>query len=198
MDSVLYPRPKTSLAARLSCTRGMRRRFTRPTIKHTPRPSVGIREGVRASKLRRNSILLSSPVEGTEITTRSRLPRTILMIGVLVGLCFSVGEGMRLTPFPVSALAGVAAPDVRLNLAASRGASLHKYGPLDKPSQAQAQKRGKRQSPDCDCPPAQNTRKPPADLLHGSGVRPPVAFTLSRSVVRPADRAPPRPLSFPA
>ena len=116
----------------------------------------------------------------------------ILMIGVLAGLCFSVGEGLRLTPFPVSAQAGVAAPDARLNVAASRGASLHKYGPLDKPSQAQAQKRGKRQSPDCDCPPAQNTRKPPADLPRGSGVRPPVAFTPTRSAARPADRAPPR------
>ena len=118
--------------------------------------------------------------------------RAILLIGVIASLCFSAGEGLRLTPFPVSPQAGAAAPDARLNVAASRGASLHKYGPLDKPSQAQAQKRGKRQSPDCDCPPAQNTRKLPADLLYGSGVHPPQAFTPTSSIARPAGRAPPR------
>lgn len=152
---------------------------------------MGIEKERGAGKRRRNLILLSSPVKGTEITTRSRRLRMILMIGVLAGLCFSVGEGLRLTPFPVSAQAGVAAPDARLNVAASRGASLHKYGPLDKPSQGQAQKRGKRQSPDCECPPAQHTRKPNNDPLQSLGVRAPIGFTSALPISEPADRAPP-------
>ena len=117
--------------------------------------------------------------------------RMIFVVGVLAGLCFSVGEGLRLTPIPVSALAGAAAPDARLNAAASRGTTLHKYGPLDKPSQSQVQKRGKRQSPDCDCPPPPNTRQPNDDLLPDTGARPPVGFTSTLPISEPADRAPP-------
>jgi hypothetical protein len=115
----------------------------------------------------------------------------VLLIGVIAGLCFSVGEGLRLTPLPVSAQAGAAAPDARLNVAASRGTSLHKYGPLDKPSQAQTQKRGKRQSPDYECPPAQNTRNSNDELLRDPGVRAPVGFTSTLPISEPADRAPP-------
>jgi hypothetical protein len=117
--------------------------------------------------------------------------RAILLIGVIASLCFSVGEGLRLTPFPVSPGAGVAAPDARLDAVASRGISLHKYGPLDKPSQAQVQKRGKRQSLDCECPPAQNTRRPNDDLLQDPGGRAPAGFTSTLPLSEPADRAPP-------
>lgn len=117
--------------------------------------------------------------------------RMIFVIGVLTGLCFSAGEGLRLTPIPVSALAGAAAQDARLNAAASRGDSLHKYGPLDKPSQSQVRKCGKRQSPDCVCPPSQNTRQPNDDPLRDTGIRPPVGFTSTLPISEPADRAPP-------
>lgn len=117
--------------------------------------------------------------------------RAILLIGVIASVCFSAGEGLRLTPLPVSALAGVAVPDDRLNVAASLGAALHKYGPLDKPAQAQVQKRGKRQSLDCECPPAQNTRNPSDDLLQDPGVRAAVGFTSTLPISEPADRAPP-------
>ena len=117
--------------------------------------------------------------------------RPILLIGVIASLCFSAGEGLRLTPLPVSALAGAVAPDARLNVAASRGISLDEYGPLDKPSQAQVQKRGKRQSLDCECPPAQNIRKPNNNLLQVPGVRGPVGFTSTLHITEPADRAPP-------
>lgn len=155
------------------------------------RLSLVIEQERGAGKRRRNLVLLSSPVKGTEITKRARLPRMILMIGVLAGLCFSVGEGLRLTPFPVLPQAGVAAPDTRFNVAASRGASLHKYGPMDKPSQGHVQKRGKRQSPDCECPPAQHTRKPNNDLLQSPGARAPIGFTSALPISEPADRAPP-------
>jgi hypothetical protein len=117
--------------------------------------------------------------------------RTILLTGVVASLCFSVGEGLRLTPLPVSASAGAAAPDARLNVAASRGTSLHKYGPLDKPSQTHVQKRGKRLSLDCECPPAQNTRKPDDNLLQVPGAPGPVGLTSTLHISEPADRAPP-------
>ena len=147
-----------------------------------------------AGRRRRNLILFSSPVKGTELTTRLRLGRAVLLIGAIASLCFSAGEGLRLTPIPVSASAGVVAPDARLNVAASWGTSLHKYGPLDKPSQAQVQKRGKRQSPDYECPPTQNTRKPNNDRLQAPDVRPPVGFTSTLHTSEPADRAPPYPV----
>lgn len=130
-------------------------------------------------------------MKGTELTTRATFVRAILLIGVIASLCFSAGEGLRLTPFPVSPQAGVAAPDARLNAAASRGISLHKYGPLDKPSQAQVQKRGKRQSLDCECPPAQNTRYLNDDLLQDPRDRAPVSFTPTLHISESADPAPP-------
>ena len=130
-------------------------------------------------------------MKGTKGTAKSRRGRTILLIGVIGSLCFSAGEGLRLTPFPVSALAGTAAPDARLNASASRGTSLHKYGPLDKPSQVQVQKHGKRQSLDCECPPSQNARNTNDDLLQGPGVRAPVGFTSTLPTSEPTDRAPP-------
>lgn len=117
--------------------------------------------------------------------------RAILLIGVVVSLCFSAGEGLRLTPIPVSPQAGAAEPDARLHAAASRGTSLHKYGPLDKPSQAQVQKRGKRESTDCECPPAQNTRKPNNDRLQEPAAGAPAGFTSTLHLSEPAERAPP-------
>ena len=62
------------------------------------------------------------------------------VLAVIIGaLCFSVGEGLRLTPFPVSAQehdAGVALGNTFAEI------SLSQYGPLDVP--ARAQKRSKR------------------------------------------------------
>ena len=122
-------------------------------------------------------------------TAKSGRGRMILLIGVIASLCFSVGEGLRLTPFPVSALPEAAAQDDRLKVAELREASLHKYGPLDKPTQAQ--KRGKRQSLDCVCPPSQSIRKPTAYLVHSSCVHPLVAATSTLLTAGPADRGPP-------
>ena len=72
--------------------------------------------------------------------TNSRLV-TVAMLAVIIGsLCFSVGEGLRLTPFPLLSQtqdAG-AAPD----LSSATRSSLSQYGPLDVPTQTQ--KRGKR------------------------------------------------------
>ena len=78
----------------------------------------------------------------------SYLLRAIILIGVIACLCFSVGEGLRLTPFPVSAHGEAKATDTdtECNTTASYETSLRKYGPLDVPTRVQ--KRGKRQTVD--------------------------------------------------
>jgi hypothetical protein len=71
--------------------------------------------------------------------TSSHLMSPVLLAVIIGSLCFSVGEGLRLTPFPVSA------QDVETDgvvVKASDKLSLSKYGPLDVP--AQTQKRSKR------------------------------------------------------
>jgi hypothetical protein len=67
---------------------------------------------------------------------------TAALLAVIIGsLCFSVGEGMRLTPFPVTALSQIEDASTAFSVKETN-VSLSKYGPLDVP--AQSQKRGKR------------------------------------------------------
>jgi hypothetical protein len=67
---------------------------------------------------------------------------TAALLAVIIGsLCFSVGEGLRLTPFPTSALTQTPDSSTGVTVKDSR-VSISKYGPLDVP--AQTQKRGKR------------------------------------------------------
>ena len=83
---------------------------------------------------------------------------TAALLAVIIGsLCFSVGEGLRLTPFP----------NLVLSLSQDAGdletagtideIAIAKYGPVDVP--AQTQKRGKRHSVDlfCDVAPGART-----------------------------------------
>lgn len=116
----------------------------------------------------------------------------LLAVCVVACLCLSVGEGLRLTPLPVSPLAGGGREEARLNVAGSSAVSPYKCGPLHMPAQAQAQKRGKRQLPDCACPPSQSVGAPAADPRHDSGARPTAAVVSTLSASEPADRAPPR------
>jgi hypothetical protein len=81
--------------------------------------------------------------------------RTTVLVGVIVCLCFSVGEGLRLRPFPVSALAESEATNTPLSATASYESSLYKHGPLDVP--ARLQTRGKRQVVDYGNAPSQNS-----------------------------------------
>ena len=60
---------------------------------------------------------------------------TIVSIGIVACLCFSIGEGLRLTPFPVTANTGAET--------SSDDHSVRKYGPLDVPTRVQS--RNKRQ-----------------------------------------------------
>lgn len=124
--------------------------------------------------------------------SRSHLQRTALIVGVIACLCFSVGEGLRLTPFPVSLLTvSAAAPDILRSVIASPGISLHRYGPMDVPSKAQGLKRGKRHTVDCEFPPFPNARKLPANRTQRQIAKETVGLVSLLPTSQPADRAPP-------
>lgn len=120
-------------------------------------------------------------------TTRPTQLSVVLMAVIVGSLCFSVGEGLRLTPFPVSNPLQIEEPS-RLSVAKDAGDLTRTYGPLDIPSQVQ--KRSKRQTTDFG----------PQPLAESSPV---VAFVSYRFedesvqlrsilfVSRPAGRAPP-------
>lgn len=113
---------------------------------------------------------------------------SVILIVVIASLCFSVGEGLRLTPFPVSALTRVEEPNVLLDANESHETSLYKHGPLDVPTQTQ--KRSKRQAVDFACPPSGGARElltyRCASCEHES-----VHVVSILFVSRPAGRAPP-------
>ena len=50
-------------------------------------------------------VLLSPSMISAKRRTTSYFVRTTVLVGVIACLCFSVGEGLRLRPFPVFALA---------------------------------------------------------------------------------------------
>ena len=127
-----------------------------------------------------------------ESITRLQLVRTALSVCVICCLCFSVGEGLRLTPFPVSPQTIRAGePDSQFKVTVQSGTMLHRSGPLDVPTQGHVQKRGKRLIGDYGCPPSLSARNPPTDLLIQLNLDEPVGFTSSTHVSRPFDRGPP-------
>ena len=91
--------------------------------------------------------------------TRTRRPstinlgRAIILIGVVACLCVSVGEGLRLTPFPMPSMASneIAAGHSRIRTSAE--SSVPKYGPVYVPTRLQ--KGNKRQAVDYFYPPFQ-------------------------------------------
>ena len=101
-------------------------------------------------------VLLSQSMISIERTTPPCLVRKIILIGVIACLCFSVGEGLRLTPFPVSVLQDDEATNAQRPHTISNDTSLRKYGPLDVPTRVQ--KRGKRQVADYGNPPSHSSR----------------------------------------
>jgi hypothetical protein len=107
--------------------------------------------------------------------------RVILAV-IVVSLCFSVGEGLRLTPFPVSNLLQEVSD---LSVAND---SRSTYGPIDVPSQVQ--KRSKRQTTDFGSQPLVEVIQDVALISHRLEDR----FVQLRSTVfvaRPPGRAPP-------
>jgi hypothetical protein len=72
--------------------------------------------------------------------TNSSLVAAAMMAVIVGSLCFSIGEGLRLTPFPL--LSQTQDDGATMGFSSSASNSISKYGPLDVP--AQTQKRGKR------------------------------------------------------
>jgi hypothetical protein len=119
---------------------------------------------------------------------RTPLVTAIATLVVLVALCFSIGEGLRLTPFPVFGLTTDITSDPQLGANGSQELSLYKYGPLDVPTQKQ--KRNKRPVVDFVCPPTDIARDLPTYLSRSTDHGPVrVVSSLFRS--RAAGRAPP-------
>lgn len=103
--------------------------------------------------------------------TRIRLATWIVSLVVLVALCFSIGEGLRLTPFPVSTLAIDEAADRQFSAEASQKVALYKYGPLDVPPQNQ--KRTKRHIAEFVNAPSGIVRKLPPCIYSSCDQQPP-------------------------
>ena len=127
-------------------------------------------------------------MKSISLFTSSNLRRPIIVIGIMASLCFSVGEGLRLTPFPFSALTRAESAKIPLDAKSSLENSLHKYGPLDVPTQTQ--KRSKRQAVDFACPPSVAVRTLPT-YLEPSSDHEPFLIVSVVFVARPAGRAPP-------
>lgn len=110
-----------------------------------------------------------------------------LLALVIGALCFSVGEGLRLTPFPVSDLAQVR-QEKAFTATTSNEIGLSQYGPLNIP--AQTQKRGKRPTIEFAVIASPGTR---AAVTSFFSVRADAVVNVASvlSVARPAGRAPP-------
>jgi hypothetical protein len=79
--------------------------------------------------------------------------RVLSVIGVIACLCFSAGEGLRLTPLPALSLGEISSSVLHVNATLSHGTPRYLGGPLNRPAQAQVQKISKRKLLDCECPP---------------------------------------------
>jgi hypothetical protein len=118
----------------------------------------------------------------------SRITTSVISIVVIAALCFSVGEGLRLTPFTIAPVIGVKASDTPLTTKTSDKISNHKYGPLDVPPHHQ--KRNKRHAVPLDFLLTANSYAiPPA--LRFSTTREPFDTVSTLVVSQSASRAPP-------
>lgn len=120
-------------------------------------------------------------------TMSSRIVSAALLAVVVGALCFSVGEGLRLTPFPVSDLTQLE-QEKAFTGKTSNEIGQSQYGPLNIP--AQTQKRGKRQSIEFAVTPSLGTRTAATSFFSVSADEV-VNVASVLSVARPAGRAPP-------
>jgi hypothetical protein len=119
----------------------------------------------------------------------SPLVLSVLTAVKIAALCFSVGEGMRLTPFPAPPPAFDDYRNHRLSVTSrANKTSLSQYGPLDVP--AQTQKRSKRQVLQLAGPAVVGTRDFVPDSLAFSDCES-LDVASVPSVPRPSGRAPP-------
>ena len=89
--------------------------------------------------------------------------RTTVLVGVLAALCFSVGEGLRLTPFPLSTMAESGTATAESYFQASHESVSARSGPVYTPTRVQ--NRNKRDGVDYAYLPGSSN-----DVLTGYGV----------------------------
>ena len=129
----------------------------------------------------------------TEVRIGSSLTRTLL-VSVIACLCFSAGEGLRLTPFPVSAVTRASGPQGLLSASQSRKTSPEKYGPLTVPRQTQTRKRSDTGIDGLPPQTATDLRPPHLYVLAASDE--PTCFASLLFSSRARDRAPPPSLAI--
>ncbi len=112
--------------------------------------------------------------------------KSVLIVVIVGSLCFSVGEGLRLTPFPVSHLLQIEEPNGLSVAKDAGGLTRSTYGPLDIPSQ----KRSKRQTTDFGSQPQVENSPIVAFVAHRFEDKS-VQLRSTLFVARPAGRAPP-------
>jgi len=134
-------------------------------------------------------MIWSSPMRGTQGIQRSDLKQVCVLIGIIAALCFSAGEGLRLSPFPAGSVTRIDLPAGQLNTSGSCETSPTEYGPIHLPTRTQA--RSKHKVFDVDCLPATvavNGSPYVRDLLAPGEASTLASFQL---ISRARDRAPP-------
>lgn len=117
----------------------------------------------------------------------------LLLVCIVAALCFSAGEGLRLTPFPGNNLAGAPLQEGQLGDRGTCETSTPKYGPVDLPKRTQA--RSKHKVFDVDCLSAPIAFSAPSPLCNRPVVGNPTKVASFQLISRARDRAPPLSLS---
>jgi hypothetical protein len=139
--------------------------------------------------MRRSVVLLPSIMKGTKGRHQSYLKRVFLLICIIAALCFSAGEGLRLTPFPAGNVAGITLQDGQLDNNGTRETSPTKYGPIDLPKRTQA--RSKHKVFDVDCLSAPLAVNPSSRFCNVLTVGDATTVASLQLISRVRDRAPP-------
>lgn len=136
-------------------------------------------------------VTLPSQMKSTGRIVWMPFVRVFFVIVVIACLCFSAGEGLRLTPLPALALGETSSSALIVNTTLSRGTPQYLGGPLDRPAQVQAQKSSKRQLLDCECPPISGTSEIPFHPLSYLGAKYRIDRASRIAEALPPGRAPP-------
>lgn len=147
----------------------------------------------RDSRMSHSDVLLPSIMKGTKGKDYGNLNRVFLLISVIAALCFSAGEGLRLTPFPANNLAGAILQEGQLGDRGTCETSTPKYGPMDLPQRTQA--RSKHKVFDVDCLSAPIAVSAPSPFCNLPVVGDTTKVASLQLISRARDRAPPLSLS---
>jgi len=136
------------------------------------------------------SVMLFLSIMKSSMGFHHREGKPLVLLGlILAALCFSAGEGLRLTPFPAGNVTGITLQEGLLGNHSSCETSTPKYGPIDLPKRTSAQ--SKHRVFDVDCLAAQIVIKRTSSFC-----KLPVAGDTSKIaslhlISRARDRAPP-------